>query len=606
MPKVSIIIPVYNTEKYLRKSLDSVCNQTLSNIEIICINDCSTDKSMDILKEYFLKDERIKIIDFKENKGAAAARNTGIDEANGEYIGFVDSDDFVDIDFYEKLYNAAIEENSDIAKGSYLYSKNNFVSDTINNMIETEKTNFAMEYCSAIFKKDFLEKNNIDFPSIVDLEDPVFAFTCAIKSNKIKILNNTYIHISSRENSQTAQPITFNRMKDRLAGINKIVDLANSTSISPESYSYVCATWFNNLFYNMDNLNYNERQYLRDESISIIKKIKHKASFLSELDKISKILHNIVANDEYDSLLFLDKFKTINEQNGKIQELNNSILALNNFKTSFIKKYITADTISSSVKDDVYFISVVNNYELFNKCIKDNPFVKNLKNVKVVDYDNTKENISITKRYNHFINNFDYTKEAWFIFCHCDWEILSNINEKLPQLNKNYLYGNIGSKFEIFNGKYFKPLVGHCLECRRDGSGIYSSGLMYEEQEEVDTFDCQMLMVHSSLINKYHLLFDENLSWDLYVEDFCINAKKIGIPSYAINMECCHWSGWHTLPISYKKPLSYMNTKYPNDVYAGTCSNIGNKAFNYKLATYKEYMLYRMIKNVRRLNNSHA
>ena len=94
MPKVSVIIPVYNTEKYLKKCLDSVCNQTLSDIEIICIDDCSTDNSLNILKEYTLKDNRIKLIEFKENKGAAVARNTGIDEAKGEYIGFIDSDDY--------------------------------------------------------------------------------------------------------------------------------------------------------------------------------------------------------------------------------------------------------------------------------------------------------------------------------------------------------------------------------------------------------------------------------------------------------------------------------------------------------------------------------
>lgn len=104
MSKVSVIIPVYNTEKFLRKCLDSVCNQTLQDIEIICINDCSTDGSSEILREYAGKDNRIKLIELFENGGAAKARNIGIDIAHGEYIGFVDSDDFVDLDFYEKLY----------------------------------------------------------------------------------------------------------------------------------------------------------------------------------------------------------------------------------------------------------------------------------------------------------------------------------------------------------------------------------------------------------------------------------------------------------------------------------------------------------------------
>ena len=122
MPKVSVIIPVYNTEKYLRRCFDSVVNQTLSDIEIICINDCSTDNSLEILQEYASKDKRIKLIDFKVNKGAAIARNIGIDAATGEYIGFVDSDDFVDLDFYEKLYKKAAETGADAVKGKlFLY-----------------------------------------------------------------------------------------------------------------------------------------------------------------------------------------------------------------------------------------------------------------------------------------------------------------------------------------------------------------------------------------------------------------------------------------------------------------------------------------------------
>ena len=117
MSKVSVIIPVYNTEKFLRKCLDSVCNQTLQDIEIICINDCSTDGSLEILREYAGKDNRIKLIELFENGGAAKARNIGIDIAHGEYIGFVDSDDFVDLDFYEKLYNKAVETGADAVKG---------------------------------------------------------------------------------------------------------------------------------------------------------------------------------------------------------------------------------------------------------------------------------------------------------------------------------------------------------------------------------------------------------------------------------------------------------------------------------------------------------
>ena len=101
--KVSIIIPVYNVEKYLQKCLESLVNQTLKEIEIICINDGSTDKSEEILKIFAQKDDRIIVVN-KENEGQSVARNVGIKLAKGEFLGFVDSDDWVDLDFFEKLY----------------------------------------------------------------------------------------------------------------------------------------------------------------------------------------------------------------------------------------------------------------------------------------------------------------------------------------------------------------------------------------------------------------------------------------------------------------------------------------------------------------------
>lgn len=114
MVKVSIIVPVYNVEKFLPRCLDSLVNQTLEDIEIICVNDGSSDNSLNILNEYAQKDSRIKVIT-QENKKKGAARNNGLKIARGEYIGFVDSHDYVDLDFFEKLYNTSKKNNCDIA-----------------------------------------------------------------------------------------------------------------------------------------------------------------------------------------------------------------------------------------------------------------------------------------------------------------------------------------------------------------------------------------------------------------------------------------------------------------------------------------------------------
>lgn len=114
MDKISIIVPVYNVSKYIRKCLDTIINQTYTNLEIILIDDGSTDNSGKICDEYAKIDSRIKVI-HKENGGISSARNAGIKSATGKYIGFVDSDDWIDLDMYNRLYNNLKNENAEIS-----------------------------------------------------------------------------------------------------------------------------------------------------------------------------------------------------------------------------------------------------------------------------------------------------------------------------------------------------------------------------------------------------------------------------------------------------------------------------------------------------------
>ena len=118
-PKLSVVVPVYNVENYLSKCLDSILKQTLEDIEIICVNDGSTDGSANILQDYKKKDPRIIVLE-QENQGLGAARNTGIRTARGEYIGFVDSDDFIEPTMYEKLYEKACKFQLDIVLSLFL------------------------------------------------------------------------------------------------------------------------------------------------------------------------------------------------------------------------------------------------------------------------------------------------------------------------------------------------------------------------------------------------------------------------------------------------------------------------------------------------------
>ena len=123
MAKVSIVIPIYNVEKYLRQCLDSVVNQTLRDIEIICVNDGSKDSSLAIMKEYAERDERVKIID-KPNSGYGNSMNRGFDMACGEYIGIVESDDYADPEMFERLYATAKENELDVVKYAKAIIKN--------------------------------------------------------------------------------------------------------------------------------------------------------------------------------------------------------------------------------------------------------------------------------------------------------------------------------------------------------------------------------------------------------------------------------------------------------------------------------------------------
>ena len=229
MPKVSVIIPVYNTEKYLQKCLDSVCNQTLSDIEIICINDVSTDNSLAILKEYAKKDNRIKLINFKENKGAAAARNTGIDEAQGEYIGFVDSDDFVDLDFYEKLYNKAKESDADVVRGNILEVRNGlkrYCFEDLARKIRKFKIHFNGLFVTAIYRKQFLFFNNINFTEQCEFgEDRLFVIESVTKANKVLVINDVYYnYVRHMESSSCLILLSKSKLFDYICSTKRVID----------------------------------------------------------------------------------------------------------------------------------------------------------------------------------------------------------------------------------------------------------------------------------------------------------------------------------------------------------------------------------------------
>ena len=218
-PKVSIIIPVYNTEQYLRQCLDSVINQTFKDIEIICINDNSTDGSYNILKEYADKDDRFVVINLTETKEQGNARNEGLKTARGKYITFVDSDDWVRNDFIEVLYNEIERNGLDFVSASqYIYDNIQKqivdvkpVSAKVLNEYNIEKLLIPKGEFSIIpvwqkiYKKQFLDDNKIKF-KLCWHEDNVFLFETLIKTTKIKFIDDKiYFYRINRQNSSVYQ-----------------------------------------------------------------------------------------------------------------------------------------------------------------------------------------------------------------------------------------------------------------------------------------------------------------------------------------------------------------------------------------------------------------
>lgn len=231
-------------EKYLPKCLESLIKQTLKDIEIICVNDGSMDNSLAILKEFASKDSRIRIID-NQHQGVAKTRNTGIEQSTGEYIGFVDSDDYIDIDFFEKLYNSATKSNSDIAIASILKHKNFFniynakytkeeTAITIQDKIKLceDKKHFFFYAWNKIYHSGFIKENNIKFSEGQIYEDVMFAIKALYYSNKIISVYGTKYHYIEHENSLTKyKDKTGEKEHDLIKAYSDLQEFCNSKNI---------------------------------------------------------------------------------------------------------------------------------------------------------------------------------------------------------------------------------------------------------------------------------------------------------------------------------------------------------------------------------------
>ena len=242
MHKISIIIPIYNAEKYLKICLDSVIEQTYENIEIICVNDGSKDNSLEILREYQKKDNRIIIID-KKNEGVSEARNDGIKKSTGEYVTFVDADDWIEKDAIETLYNILISKNVDVVRGNYYvnfsYTENYAIGkipNIINKKLETSQVDFVDLVMKRILndeilcyvvllliKKEKLMQTNLFDKDILFMEDVIFYNKLMDKIESIYFIDKPLYHYYFNNTSCTRKPEHYIRNMYNLLDVHKIL-----------------------------------------------------------------------------------------------------------------------------------------------------------------------------------------------------------------------------------------------------------------------------------------------------------------------------------------------------------------------------------------------
>lgn len=237
MIKVSIIVPVYNVEMYIERCIDSLVNQSLDEIEIILVNDASPDNSLNIIKEYkIIYPNKIIIIDSKENLKQGGAKNLGLKAAKGEYVGFVDSDDWVKLDMFEKLYNNAKEFNSDIVDSDlYIASdEENIINVEISNYkdqlgyLDTDKKRSLILHSgrmvTKIFKRELFLNNHIIFSEKLFYEDNEIIPLLMVKASKLTKVDEPLYYYFKKNISSTTSKINSYHHFDRLITAKKMKD----------------------------------------------------------------------------------------------------------------------------------------------------------------------------------------------------------------------------------------------------------------------------------------------------------------------------------------------------------------------------------------------
>lgn len=333
---ISIIIPIYNSERYLKRCLDSVVSQSLKEIEIICIDDYSIDKSVDIVEDFMKSDARVKLFKNKRNKGVSFCRNYGIKIANSDYIGFVDSDDSIDINMYKNMYELANTDNSCIVicnfrtidkfgiKDFKTFSKNQTKDTLFQRTLSKELAPFPV---NRIYKKELFIKNKIAYIENRVYEDAEATHKLIYYADNISICEDVFYNYHINPNSITT---SFDNKKIDdifyvLESTKKFLKYENIFEIYKKEYLNMIRICIDNVFYHLTNQEINIGAKLENllylwKNINNYKDIKsiHYHAIIVWIYKSFIILK--------DELNYLNKFiKCLNFDKSKIKNIKSSI-----------------------------------------------------------------------------------------------------------------------------------------------------------------------------------------------------------------------------------------------------------------------------------------
>ena len=262
MPKVSVIVPIYNVEKYLEKCINSLLSQTLEDIQIILVNDGSKDNSGNIAKEYEKNNKDRVIYVEKENGGLSDARNYGLKYATGDFIAFLDSDDYIEKDAYEEMYNKAIEENADYVECDFIWEFPNKIRIDKQYPYKNKKEMLSFVRVVAwnkLIKRQLITDNNLEFPKGLRYEDVEFTSKLIPFINKFAYVDKPFIHYVQREGS--IANVQNERTAEIFTVLDNVIEFYKKNNIY-EEYG--------------DELEYNYARYLLCSSLKRMCKIKDK------------------------------------------------------------------------------------------------------------------------------------------------------------------------------------------------------------------------------------------------------------------------------------------------------------------------------------------